>query len=106
MTSIGMKALAGSDHITPETQRIIVPAIQRNPGHLRQLRMCTSFVQPLANQRRLAKTSRCTKQDELTLQPGIQFGPQMLTRHKRGLQTRRAKLWFEQHIRMRLGSWL
>jgi len=63
---VWLKRLGGLDKIAPETQRIIIPPVERNPGHRRKIGLALPLAQPLLKHRCLAKARRGREERQWT----------------------------------------
>src|SRR5260221_3484776 len=92
----GLKYLASSNNVEPETDRVIISRVQRDPGNRGK---CStggdlSISHPLAHQCGFAEACGSREQRKLVFQPAIQQGKQARAVDEGGMQTRRMEFRF------------
>ncbi len=76
------KGLVGSDDVAPETRRVVVPGIKRDPGERREVVAsafacgCLAVREPLAHQHGFAVARWRDKQRELAREGGVKLREQ------------------------------
>ena len=101
MTRLRRNPADGSAHIAQEVRQLVVPLIQREPGH----RLATTG-QPLSSQGGFAKTRRRGHQNELVVQAMIQTGQQMGPPNEAGGSLRPVQFGLDQGQGVNLLIWI